>query len=1009
MFDDRFIGAGLAPLVLIIEAALKGTAVLALAALLVLALRRASAAYRHLVWACAFAGIAVLPGLLATLPAWSVRAPALVPSWLAPGFSTPSPTLESRSGSIPPAGDAASAGAAPARRLQSRPAVEPATPPTAPPATPGPATAAREGQVEASRSWLSWPALALALWAIGALAVLATFVAGHLVLRLMLRGARPVRDGEWHALAIEAADRLGLTLPFALVRGEGIPVPVACGLLRPRVLLPAGSDAWPVELRRAVLVHELAHVQRYDCLTQAIAQLACALFWFHPGVWWAASRLRIERERACDDRVLAARTRASDYADHLLGIVRSLRVTRLAALGAVPFARPSSLEGRVLAMLDPRRDRRSVSRRVAAPAAVVATLAILPFAALEPVVAHVAEAKAPARHQLADSNVLLPARVVVVPEPERSLEQRAAWVRTDAGRSHARGWWIGWRIETVPRLKGNLLSDSEGIRLALLGQRGAFTLDDVLAGRAQGTWNPRDDSAEKNEAMPAALLVRIASGTPDRVRVQSLGLPAEFKGEPLYWMDAVPDDQAFAWLRDAADRAGSERVRAKFVESIGFLSRSDLVWPYLKATFESGAPTKVRVGAAEALSRHPSPEGVRLLVKGAHADRSPEVRRACVEGLGNFQTPEALEALLAIARAAEGPKEVRRAAFDALGEKVSRQAPESEAPKHAKAADEWPTKKDGSGKHDPDSEPGVEASQAMSAAEFEVQRQAIESLGRYPEAQSLPRLRRIAETSPYGDLRAEAVESIGRLGTPGALALLEQIVWKNDHAQARERAVEALGHRFPADQAFDKLSHIAGSHPNPDARRMAVEMVGRLDSPRSLEWLDQIVANGADDESRRQAVESLGRREGEGIETRLAQIVRTHGSLEVRRQAVESLGRRAGQQNAGLLYEIAREEGPEEVQRQAAESLGRLDDPRVKTMLMDLVRNHDSIEVERQAVESLGRLDADVLPDLAQIARSHRSSEVRRQAVESMTRRDPDQALPLLEEILRGTPPRNGR
>jgi HEAT repeat protein/beta-lactamase regulating signal transducer with metallopeptidase domain len=1015
MFDDRFIGAVSAPLVLILEAALKGTAVLVLAALLVLALRRASAAHRHLVWACALAAIAVLPALLAALPAWSVRTPALVPSWLASGFDASSPALESRTGVIPPAGDAAGARATPAPGPQGQPAVAPAAPPTSSPATPGRATAAAGGRVDARPSRLSWPALALALWAIGAFLVLATFVAGHLVLWLMLRRARPVRDGEWHALATEAADHLGLTLPFALVRGEGIPVPVACGFIHPRVLLPVACDAWPVELRRAVLVHELAHIQRYDCLTQAIAQVACAMFWFHPGVWWAASRLRIEREHACDDRVLATRTRASDYADQLLGIVRSLRVGRLAALGAVPFARPSSLEGRVLAMLDPRRDRRSVSRRVAAPAALAASLVILPFAALEPV-GQAAEATTRVRDQSVDASALLPARVMVVPEPERSLEQRTAWARTHAGQSDASRWWIGWRVETVAGMKGNLLSDTDGIHLDLLGRRGAFTLDDVLAGRSQGTWKAGDGSEDENEARPAAMLVRIASGTPDRVRVQSLGLPAEFGGEPLYWMDAVPDEQAFAWLRDAADGAGSERLRAKFVESIGYLSRSDLVWPYLKSTFESGAPTKVRVGAAEALSRHPSPEGVRLLVKGAQADRSPQVRRACVEALGYFQTPEALEALLAIARAAEGPKEVRRAAFDALGEKVSRQAPRSEAPKHAKStpkptktADQWSPKEGGSDTHDPDSEPGVEASQVMSSAEIDVQRQAIESLGRYPEAQSLPRLRRIAETSPHGELRGQAVESIGRLGTPGALALLEEIVWKNPHPQARERAVEALGRRFPADQALEKLSRIAGSHPSPGARRMAVEMVGRVKSPRSLEMLDRIVANGLDDESRRQAVESLGRRDDEGIETRLLQIARTHGSLEVRRQAVESLGRRKGEENAGLLLEIAREEGPEEVQRQAAESLGRLDHPGVKSMLMDLVKNHGSVQVERQAVESLGRLEVDVLPELAEIARSHRSSEVRRQAVDAMTRRDPDRALPLLEEILRGAPSRNGR
>jgi hypothetical protein len=73
---------------------------------------------------------------------------------------------------------------------------------------------------------------------------------------------------------------------------------------------PATADAWPEDRRRAVLAHELAHVKRFDCLTQALAQLACILFWWHPAVWYAARRLRVERERACDDLVLGAGARA---------------------------------------------------------------------------------------------------------------------------------------------------------------------------------------------------------------------------------------------------------------------------------------------------------------------------------------------------------------------------------------------------------------------------------------------------------------------------------------------------------------------------------------------------------------------------------------------------------------------------------------------------------------------------------------------------------------------------
>ena len=209
---DRLVaGASGSPaLAFLVEAALQGTLLLAVAALLVLALRRGSAAHRHLVWACALVGLVALPIMLALLPAWRVSAPAL--AWLAPGSSAPPAAESSQAPSSTPAPQAAAPVSPPPS------AVEPPAP--APPPAP--------------QAPIAWPTVALALWAIGAIAVLSTFVAGHAMLRLLLRGARPVRDGEWHALALEAADRLGLTLPFALLRGEGVLVPVAFGLVRPR-------------------------------------------------------------------------------------------------------------------------------------------------------------------------------------------------------------------------------------------------------------------------------------------------------------------------------------------------------------------------------------------------------------------------------------------------------------------------------------------------------------------------------------------------------------------------------------------------------------------------------------------------------------------------------------------------------------------------------------------------------------------------------------------------------
>ena len=101
------------------------------------------------------------------------------------------------------------------------------------------------------------------------------------------------------------------------------------------------------------MLHELAHIKRRDCLTQAVAQIVCAMYWFNPIVWLAARRLRVERERACDDFVLAAGEKGADYAAHLLDIAQTVRHDRAPAIAGLAMARPSQLEGRLLAILNP--------------------------------------------------------------------------------------------------------------------------------------------------------------------------------------------------------------------------------------------------------------------------------------------------------------------------------------------------------------------------------------------------------------------------------------------------------------------------------------------------------------------------------------------------------------------------------------------------------------------------------------------------------------------------------
>ena len=120
-------------------------------------------------------------------------------------------------------------------------------------------------------------------------------------------------------------------------------------------------------------------------MAQLLAQIACALHWFNPLVWLAAWRLCVERERACDDLVLASGVRPSAYAGHLLEVVTGLSPARWTQSCGLAMARKSSLEGRLVAVLSENLNRRGVSMVLAAIALAIGIGIAVPIAMLRAV------------------------------------------------------------------------------------------------------------------------------------------------------------------------------------------------------------------------------------------------------------------------------------------------------------------------------------------------------------------------------------------------------------------------------------------------------------------------------------------------------------------------------------------------------------------------------------------------------------------------------------------------
>jgi beta-lactamase regulating signal transducer with metallopeptidase domain len=479
----------------LLDAALKGALLVGIAALAAFVLRNRSAASRHAAWTAAVIGHLAIPALVLLLPAW--RMPLLpAASWMSAesvaiqGAPTNSATEANATvnASKPaiaaaPTGNANSSNSTPADRKSSSAALSDTKTSAS-----TPTQATRTG----SSARLRTVQIIAGIWLVGVVLVLLRLAFGTWRVGQLARDGARVEDGVWLSLTQRLANRLGVTRPLILLRGERLAVPVTWGIIYPAVLLPQDADSWSEERRRFVLVHEMAHVKRFDALTQLLAQISVAVFWFDPLVWLAAHRMRVEREHACDDYVLRDGTAPSLYAGELLEMVRSIgmpsRDRAAPAFAALAMARRSEFEGRMLAILDPRLDRHTLTRRGTLMSAVIVALLTLPLAALRPFQQPAIPTATPARTELpASFKVSISDAASPATSPTSATAQVPAATNAAPGKRAAQS---AWSCDSYPIKRSNSTHisshiDSDNQVLNYMVASGNRCAEAALVGRAK--------------------------------------------------------------------------------------------------------------------------------------------------------------------------------------------------------------------------------------------------------------------------------------------------------------------------------------------------------------------------------------------------------------------------------------------------------------------------------------------------------------------------------------------
>ena len=274
----------------------------------------------------------------------------------------------------------------------------------------------------------NWLALALlGIWTWGFFAIIASRIGR----------SRKVWD---IALTSRRVELLDVKVPARLQVGlaEGLLEPGVIGWFNPVLLMPADIERHLTRPEiEAIVAHELCHVRRFDNMTAAFHMQVEAIFWFHPLVWWLGARLIDERERACDEHVLASVGAPGPYAQGILNICKRYVASPLASVSGVGSA---NVRQRIDAILANRIGEATSPWKKVMLSGIACCVLIVPLAA--GAVQGPQPLTAPARNAVSDSAPVVTTYALVLAHSDGQLGpglRRAPAAGSDAGPADASG------------------------------------------------------------------------------------------------------------------------------------------------------------------------------------------------------------------------------------------------------------------------------------------------------------------------------------------------------------------------------------------------------------------------------------------------------------------------------------------------------------------------------------------------------------------------------------------
>ncbi len=305
------------------NSAVRALALAGMAAIALAAFRVRATSHRLFLWTAVLYAALAMPFLGRILPSLSVPAPAFLQSASAP--SVPHETHDQAIGEAPITAENMAVRNEVMRRITPRKQAGP-TPSTSR-MSPASAYKVPAAALRASAPfWASmqWSAIALGTYLAVALFLLVRLAVGFVFSNRLVRASQRIHEPQVSARLALQAHECGLTVAPDVLESDLISVPVTMGALRSTILLPSNWREWDAAKFDAVIGHEVAHVARRDGLTQRLALVHRAIFWFSPLAWWLERHLADLAEQASDEAALSRGADRNAYARTLLGFFEAL-------------------------------------------------------------------------------------------------------------------------------------------------------------------------------------------------------------------------------------------------------------------------------------------------------------------------------------------------------------------------------------------------------------------------------------------------------------------------------------------------------------------------------------------------------------------------------------------------------------------------------------------------------------------------------------------------------------